>query len=46
MFTFFWPEFAILSSAALLGIVCIMPYALELSRDAFNKALERLHRPR
>lgn len=45
MFVFSWPEFAILCGAALLGIVCVMPYTLELSRDAFNKAQERIHQP-
>ncbi|GCF09844.1 CPBP family glutamic-type intramembrane protease [Dictyobacter arantiisoli] len=45
MFIFFWPEFAILCGAALLGIICVTPYVLELSRDAFKKAQERMHRP-
>jgi hypothetical protein len=45
MFDFSWPEFAILCGAALLGIACVMPYTLELSRDALNKARERTHQP-
>jgi hypothetical protein len=45
MFVFFWPEFAILCGAALLGIVCVTSYTLELSRDALNKAQERMHQP-
>ena len=36
MFGFPWSEFALLCGAALLGIVCIMPYTLELSRDALK----------
>jgi hypothetical protein len=43
---YFWPEFAILSGAGLIGVVCVMPYTLELTRAAFDKALERIHRPR
>jgi hypothetical protein len=45
MFIFSWPEFAILCGAALLGIACVMPYALELRPDAFKKAQERMHQP-
>src|SRR6266700_5443515 len=45
MFGFSWSEFALLCGAALLGIVCVTPYTLELSRDALNKAQERMHRP-
>jgi hypothetical protein len=45
MFVFSWPEFAILCGAALLGIVCVTPYTLELSRDVLKKALERMHQP-
>lgn len=45
MFEFFWSEFAILCGAALLGVVCITPYTLELSRDMLKKAQERMHRP-
>ncbi|HEY0754952.1 MAG TPA: CPBP family glutamic-type intramembrane protease [Ktedonobacteraceae bacterium] len=45
MFAFFWPEFALLWGAALLGIVCVTPYTLELSRDALSKARERMHQP-
>ncbi|MBV9709757.1 MAG: CPBP family intramembrane metalloprotease [Ktedonobacteraceae bacterium] len=45
MFSFSWSEFALLCGAALLGIVCVMPYTLELSRDALKKAQERMHKP-
>jgi hypothetical protein len=45
MFGFSWSEFALLCGAALLGIVCVMPYTLELSRDALKKAEARMHRP-
>ncbi len=45
MFVFSWPELAILCGAALLGIVCVTPYTLELGRDAFTKAQERMHQP-
>src|SRR5579885_3207875 len=45
MFGFSWSEFALLCSAALLGIVCVTPYTLELSRDALTKARERMHKP-
>lgn len=42
---FSWSEGAILCGAALLGIVCVTPYTLELSRDMLKKAQERMHRP-
>ena len=45
MFIFSWSEFAILYGAALLGVVCVTPYTLELGRDALKKAQERIHRP-
>ncbi len=45
MFNFSWSEFALLCGAALLSIICIMPYTLELSRDALKKAEARMHRP-
>jgi len=45
MFGFSWSEFAILCGAALLGIVCVTPYILELSHDALKKAQERIHQP-
>ena len=45
MFSFSWSEFAILCGAALLGIVCVTPYTLELSRDLLKKVQERMHRP-
>lgn len=45
MFVFSWPEFAILCGAALLGVVCVTPYTLELSRDALKKAQERMRQP-
>jgi Type II CAAX prenyl endopeptidase Rce1-like len=43
---YFWPEFAILCGAGLIGIVCVMPYSLELTGAAFKKALERSRQPR
>ena len=43
---FFWPEFAILCGAGLIGIACVMPYTLELTRAAFKKALERTGQPK
>jgi len=43
---YFWPEFAILSVAGLIGVICVMPYTLELTGAAFQKALERTHQPR
>jgi len=45
MSIFSWPEFVILCGAALLGIVCVTPYTLELTRDALKKVQERMHRP-
>jgi len=45
MFVFPWLEFAILCGAALLGVACVMPYTMELTRDAFKKAQERMHQP-
>jgi hypothetical protein len=45
MFSFSWSEFALLCGAALLGIVCVTPYTLELSRDTLKKAQERMHQP-
>lgn len=45
MFIFSWPEFAILCGAALLGVVCVTPYTLELTRDALKKAQERMRKP-
>lgn len=45
MFPFSWSEYLILCSAALLGIVCVTPYTLDLSRDVLKKAQERIHRP-
>ncbi|HEX9038342.1 MAG TPA: CPBP family glutamic-type intramembrane protease [Ktedonobacterales bacterium] len=42
---FSWPEFIILFVAALIGVACIIPYSLELSREAVAKAIERLRRP-
>ncbi len=43
---FSWPEFAILYGAALIGIACVMPYTLELTAAAFQKAQERMRQPR
>jgi hypothetical protein len=45
MFSFSWFEYILLCAAALLGIVCVTPYTMELSRDALKKAQERMHRP-
>jgi membrane protease YdiL (CAAX protease family) len=42
---FSWPEFALFGGAALFGIACATPYVMELNRDAFKKAQERLRRP-
>ena len=42
----FWPEFAILYVAALIGIACVTPYALELTAEAFAKAQERMRQPK
>lgn len=46
MSAFFWPEFAVLYGAGLIGVACVTPYTLELTADAFNKAQERMHQPR
>jgi hypothetical protein len=46
VFASFWPEFAILFSAALIGIACVMPYTLELTSAAIQKAQERMRQPR
>ena len=43
---FFWPEFAVLFGAAVIGIACVTPYTLELTADAFKKAQERMRQPR
>jgi hypothetical protein len=43
---FFWPECIILFGAAVIGIVCVTPYILELAHEAFTKAQERMRRPR
>lgn len=45
MSAFFWPEFFILFGAAVIGIVCVMPYSLELSHEVLAKAVARIHRP-
>ena len=42
----FWPEFAILYSAALIGIACVTPYTLELTAEALAKAQERMRQPK
>src|SRR5690242_20763741 len=42
---FFWPEFAVLYGAALIGVACVTPYTLELTADAFKKAQERMRQP-
>ncbi|HEX8994915.1 MAG TPA: CPBP family intramembrane glutamic endopeptidase [Ktedonobacterales bacterium] len=46
MAAFFWPEFGVLFGAAVVGVACVMPYSLELTRDALTKAQERIRRPR
>jgi hypothetical protein len=46
MSAYFWPEFAILGGAAVIGIACVMPYTVELTADAMKKAQERMHQPR
>lgn len=46
MSAYFWPEFFILFAAAIVGIVCVTPYTLELTHDALAKAQERMRRPR
>lgn len=46
MSAFFWPEFAVLYGAAVIGVACVTPYTLELTADAFNKARQRMHQPR
>jgi Type II CAAX prenyl endopeptidase Rce1-like len=46
MSAFFWPEFAILFGAAVIGIACVTPYTLELTADAFAKAQARMRRPK
>ena len=42
---FSWAEFGILFAAALVGVICIMPYSLALSREAIAKARERAPLP-
>jgi hypothetical protein len=41
----FWPEFAILFGAAVVGVACVMPYTLELTGKALKKAQERIRQP-
>lgn len=43
---FSWAEFALLLGAAVIGVVCVTPYTLELAADAFKKAQERMHQPK
>jgi hypothetical protein len=38
---YFWPEFAILFGAGIIGIACVTPYTLELLADAVQKAQEQ-----
>jgi len=45
MSSFSWSEFVILLGAAAAGVVCVMPYTLELTGDVFKKAQERIHQP-
>ena len=45
MSAFFWPEFAVLYGAAVIGVACVMPYTLELTADAFKRARERMRQP-
>jgi hypothetical protein len=42
---FSWAEFAILWGAAMVGVVCIIPYSLELSAEAISKAQGRMRLP-
>ncbi len=46
MSAFSWATFATLYGAAIVGVACVMPYTMELTRDAFKKAQERMRRPR
>ncbi len=46
MSAFSWSEFAILFGAAVIGVVCVMPYTLELTAGAFKKAQERMRQPK
>lgn len=43
--SFSWTEFVILYGAAVVGIVCVMPYTLELGAGAIAKARERMRQP-
>lgn len=43
---FFWPEFAILFGAAVIGIACVMPYTLEIMGAAMTKAQEKMRQPK
>lgn len=45
MLAFSWPEFLVLFGVAIIGIVCVTPYSLELSHDALTKAVERMRQP-
>lgn len=44
--TNFWPEFAILYGAALVGIACVTPYTTAITGVALRKAQERMRQPR
>ncbi len=46
MSAFSWPEFGILFGAAVLGIACVLPYTLELTGEALQKAQDRMRQPR
>jgi len=46
MSAFSWPEFASLFGAAVIGIACVTPYALELTVDALKKAKRQMRQPR
>lgn len=45
VFSFPWAEFALLCGGALFSLICVTPYLLELNREAFRRAQERLQRP-
>src|SRR5579864_2228861 len=43
---FSWAEFALLFAAAVIGVVCVTPYTLELAADACKKAQARMRQPK
>jgi hypothetical protein len=42
---FSWPEFGVLLAAAIIGVVCVMPYTLALMSDTIANARERVRLP-